>query len=971
MATNILRKYNLFFVLAIALLLLMNYNHTQAKDVPLSSKHIIDDAIDDPQSVYPADMDGDGVLDLIGAATAANTIAWWQNVNGDGSTWTKHIIDNTFIGAEEAQVADIDHDGDLDAIGAAQDPTSGEIAWWENNDATGTSWSKHSIALLPYAMSVHTADIDGDGDIDIVGANYEDRDIFWWENSDGSGLTWTPHTISTASWGARSLDTADVDSDGDLDVLSVAIMADDISWWENTNGDGSNWTEHRLDDFFDGARSIHAADLDQDGDMDILGAARTENRIAWWENESGDATTWVEHTITAAFVDVRTAYPIDFDQDGDLDIIGAAFNSNRIAWWENSAGDATTWIERPLDDAFGHAISAYPVDIDGDGDPDIVGAAELDDTIAWWENETIHSIALYPPEFQYTISDAVNGSVWSETADMDMDGDLDVLATGNVDGIISWFENADGNAATWNQHIIISQSYSGYHPYMVQSADFDRDGDPDVASITFYTELAWHQNTDGQATSWTTYNIASASFHQLIAVDLDSDGDCDLVATDNSEDHSLRWWENQNNGTVWQEHIIFASPDGMRAVNAADFDDDGDLDIMAGPEYQSYISWFENVNGDGLIWSPHTIETNFSRSSYLEPIDLDRDGDIDILGTAYMQNEVAWWENENSGATWTKQIIDASFGYADTVRAFDVDFDGDLDVLAASLTSDPVDEFAWWENAGDASIWTKHHLGEGNNATFMEAADLDQDGDLDIVGAAYHDDNILWWENKGGQFGLDTTATAPLTLNAGSQDDMLKIVATHNGRSGDNDAELATFELLLEEAPGDPLSDSEANAIIANLHVYRDDGSGVFEEDNDVWVTAVSDLTLTNGLQTIPFADGDANVQLVWDAPRTYFVVVELAANLVDDPNRNDINTIHLTHITEASSTGEDRDFDIPLRLAYAANVSADLELRGPTAIILLDMSAHQSTWIYDAIALSLIGLLILSGVAWQRFRAN
>jgi hypothetical protein len=171
----------------------------------------------------------------------------------------------------------------------------------------------------------------------------------------------------------------------------------------------------------------------------------------------------------------------------------------------------------------------------------------------------------------------------------------------------------------------------------------------------------------------------------------------------------------------------------------------------------------------------------------------------------------------------------------------------------------------------------------------------------------------------------------------------------------------------LEEAPGDPLSDSEANAIIANLQVYLDDESGVFEEDRDVEVTAVTDLTLTNGLQTVPFTDGDANVQLAWGTPRTYFVVVELAAALADDPNRHDISTICLTHITEASSTGEDRDFDIPLRLAYAANVAAGLELYGPTAVILLNTSAHQTPWPLYILLGSVITLLILTGALWQR----
>ena len=66
---------------------------------------------------------------------------------------------------------------------------------------------------------------------------------------------------------------ADVDGDGDTDVLGAATLADDIAWWENTAGDGTAWTEHTVDGDFDSARSVFAADVDGDGDLDVLGAS--------------------------------------------------------------------------------------------------------------------------------------------------------------------------------------------------------------------------------------------------------------------------------------------------------------------------------------------------------------------------------------------------------------------------------------------------------------------------------------------------------------------------------------------------------------------------------------------------------------------------------------------------------------------------------------------------------------------------
>ena len=85
--------------------------------------------------------------------------------------------------------------------------------------------------------------------------------------------------------GAGAVYAADIDGDGDMDVLGAAFNGDDLAWWENTTGDGTSWTEHMLDGSFDGAWSVYAADVDGDGDMDVLGAAFWDDSIAWWESD--------------------------------------------------------------------------------------------------------------------------------------------------------------------------------------------------------------------------------------------------------------------------------------------------------------------------------------------------------------------------------------------------------------------------------------------------------------------------------------------------------------------------------------------------------------------------------------------------------------------------------------------------------------------------------------------------------------
>ena len=349
---------------------------------------MVDEAFYSPWSVYAADVDGDGDIDVLGSARGGDEIAWWENIGGDGIVWTQHTVDGAFDMAMSVYAADVDGDGDMDVLGAAYN--ADDITWWENTTGDGTAWTEHTVdGAFDGARSVYAADVDGDGDMDVLGAASGANEIAWWENTTGDGSTWTEHSVVVAFDGANSVYAADVDGDGDMDVLGAANEDDDITWWENTAGDGTAWTEYTVDGAFDGAYFVYAADIDGDGDMDILGAAFHDGDIAWWENTAGDGTTWTEHTVDGAFDFASSVYAADVDGDGDMDVLGTASAANLITWWENTAGDGTTWTEHTVDGAFGYAYSVYTADVDGDGDMDVLGAAADADTIAWWESDCV------------------------------------------------------------------------------------------------------------------------------------------------------------------------------------------------------------------------------------------------------------------------------------------------------------------------------------------------------------------------------------------------------------------------------------------------------------------------------------------------------------------------------------------------------------------------------------------------------
>jgi hypothetical protein len=917
------RRLQLVCAVALILGLLCIAAPSAARDVPFPTEHTVDAAFTGADDVRAADIDGDGNLDVIGAAYNAGDISWWENTAGDGSAWTEHSVDTDFATVTTVHAADLDGDGDIDILGVGYGTG---IHWCENTAGDGTAWTKHTVdGEVSGASSGYAADVDGDGDLDVLGTAANSDDVAWWENTAGDASSWTKHDVDTEFDGAYDVHAADVDGDGDLDVLGAADTDDDIVWWENTAGDGSSWTEHAVDTDFDGAISVYTADIDGDGHLDVLGAARDADDIAWWENTAGDGSSWTEHTVDAEFDGAYDVYADDVDGDGDLDVLGAAFDADDIAWWENTAGDGSSWTEHTVDAAFDAAASVYAADVDGDGDPDVLGAARNAHDIAWWENETIHRSAHYPAPGDVTVDAYFDGANSVYGADVDGDGDLDVLGAAYYADDITWWENAAGDGSAWTEHTV-DGAFDG--AASVYAVDVDGDGDMDVlGAAAIADDIAWWENTAGDGSGWSEHSV-DTDFdgpYDVYAADVDGDGDVDVLSAAWYTD-DIAWWENTaGDGSAWSEHSVDTDFDAAFHIHAADVDGDGDLDVVGAAYKGNDIAWWENTLGDGSAWSEHTVDAEFNGACSVYAADVDKDGDMDILGAAFDADDIAWWENTaGDGTSWTEHTVDDAFDGAASVYAADVDEDGDLDILGAGANADDI---AWWENTlGDGSDWTEHTVdADFDGAVSVYAADVDGDGDPDMLGAADIAHEVAWWENRGGQFALATSDTAPGKVNTGAMDDILEIEVIHRGRSGDTDLELVTLELLFQGCYGSGctpanLTTAQANELFDELRIYKDTGSTLFESGADTLVTTVTPLALTAGVQTITFGDGDPNVQIAHATPQTYFVVVDRVDSAPGTPT---VDRFTITHITEASSSAEDRSHDIGLTLEYAADAAS------------------------------------------------
>ncbi|MFY0687681.1 MAG: VCBS repeat-containing protein [Cyclobacteriaceae bacterium] len=354
---------------------------------------------------------------------------------------------------------------------------------------------------------------------------------------------------------------------------------------ENSGGYFS--TEKVISTSADRVAWVFGIDLDKDGDMDVLSASRNDDKIAWYENDGKQ--NYTEHAISTSADGAKGVHAVDLDLDGDIDVLSASEDDHKIAWYENDGNQNFT--EYVIDNSANTVTRVHSADVNGDGHLDVLANHPGSDDIVWYQNNGNENFTAH------YVSNTVDVPKTLRATDIDDDGDMDLYISSIGDDKIAWYEN-DGNES-FTEHII---STNADYAMMARVIDLDQDGDQDFVSASWTdTKVAWYEN-DGDENFTEILITDTTSYPRSIDItDLEGDGDYDIVTT--SRTHDLYITLTNGGNQTFAGEVIGTNADYAFSVHAVDLDGDGDMDIIGGSGLDDKIVWYENQSFDesGLV----------------------------------------------------------------------------------------------------------------------------------------------------------------------------------------------------------------------------------------------------------------------------------------------------------------------------------------------------------------------------------
>jgi hypothetical protein len=729
-------------------------------EAPHWTRHFIDQNLVEYANVCAADIDGDNDIDVLAADFDADLIILYE-----APSWTRHIISSNGInpdGAIDMCVGDMDGDTDLDVVAIGW---YGWVYWYE-----APAWTEHLVAWdIGGAYDVKVADMDNDTDLDIIATGHWGQ-LNWYENNLPS---WNWHSINTLG-GARSLDVVDLDGDNSLDVIAAAFYTNRIYRFESPS-----WNQDTIAQLYR-ADGVFAADMNNDDTLDVVATGRDSvGHVVWYEGPD-----WTAHFIDQNLPGARGLYVADMNNDGLLGVVATGMFANQVVLYERYNTTSIASI-LPIQNALNVPVNlnisvTFNRDMDETSLNDstfVVNArcTGLHHGTISYNSQT--RTATFDPDEDFDEGEVVTvvltsgikcsqgfpicSKVWSFTvevgdgsgngfaphtvyqtgdstfsvfaADLDKDGDLD-LTTANLasNDVSVLFNNGDGTFASHSVYPV------GNNPKSIFAADLDRDGDMDLTTANpgSHNVSVLLNNGDGTFAPHSDYTVGGSGPSSVFSADLDGDGDLDLATSANT---SAKILLNNGDGTFGPYTQYNMGPSAY-SIFASDLDTDGDFDLaIANINPPHEISVLLN-NGDGSF-GPETKYTVSDRPCSIFAADLDADGDLDLSTSSWASNNISVLLNNGNG-TFAPHIPYPVGHHSDAIFAADLNGDFHLDLAIANSWFQTYQDISVLLNNGNGTFapYTAYPVGYNPKSVF--AADLDNDGDLDLASANSGSDNV-------------------------------------------------------------------------------------------------------------------------------------------------------------------------------------------------------------------------------------
>ncbi len=645
-----------------------------------------------------------------------------------------------------ATAADFDRDGDLDLIFDSWD--NNQISWYRN-DGIANFKEQNIGTLAEYGKIILVnADIDQDGDQDII-APVHDGKIFWFVN-DGRGQ-FSKRLIFNTRGPISYIDPApfrrlfvkDVDADGYLDVVVYFDSSDEIIWYKN---DGKyNFTQ--VDRIYEyGLVLLEAQDLDSDGDVDLMASNYRDKTLFWFEYNNGEL---IKRPIVIPGTNNLDAITTIADVDGDekLDVL---FPSNQLKLFYCKGNGKGTFSEPKVlinNWVFAPVFSWADMDLDGDQDMVCTDFYDDDHKIILYKNEG--SGRFSPPISLYKTVDYLNEFFYC--GDMDNDKDIDIITF--FDDVVCLY---DKGGQKFEKYALNNSPIRDLKD--VVYFDVDTNGYQDIiaSSNGYYDgQLWWYANTGkGSFLSPVQIDHDSAKYERVFVIEIDHDKEHDLITfnKDNIQGfHSINYLKNTGKGVFEKKNLINTKKENLSIVEVGDLDNDGNTDILAVQAAEKEAYFYKN-DGDGNFLDAQLLFSTRREIKFVEVIDLDTDGDNDIV-ISMLNYGIVNYVNDGQGNFLEGKVI----YYSPTGLPFkldDLDQDGDLD-LVVDNSDYSWERINWLENLGNFEFSHSKPLFYSDQSSLypgvnFNLGDIDGDLDKDIIFNSWYNDQLFWIENKGG-----------------------------------------------------------------------------------------------------------------------------------------------------------------------------------------------------------------------------